>query len=218
MIGRVRVARALAPTLLRTVAATWRVRETDEQGQIGPPRRRLEPAVYALWHAELLPLMMVYAPAGLATMISHHGDGEIAAGVVEALGSEVVRGSSSAGGGAAFRRMVELGREGKALAITPDGPRGPAGLSKPGVLRLAARSGLPIVPVGARPVAGWRLHSWDRFIIPRPWTVVHVEFMPGIGVPADISEADLPGWLDRIDAAITAVSERCQRRAHGEAV
>lgn len=215
MIDRVRVARVVAPPLLRGLSATWRIREADEQGVVGPPRARLQPAIYALWHAELLPLMMRYAPAGMATMISHHSDGEIASAVVRALGSRVVRGSSSSGGGAALAEMVRLGRDGWPLAITPDGPRGPAGRCKPGVVRLAAESGLPIVPVAARPETAWRLNSWDRFIVPRPFTPVHVEFAPPIHVPEDAPEPDLGGWLDRVDAALHAASERCRARASG---
>jgi len=218
VIDRVRVAGVLGPSMFRALAATWRIRETNEQGQSGPPRESLEPAVYALWHAELLPLMMRYAPAGMATMISHHRDGEIAAAVVRALGSRVVRGSSSSGGGAALEELVRLGREGWPLAITPDGPRGPPRRCKPGVVRLAARSGLPIVPVAARPVWGWQLRSWDRFIVPRPFTVIHVEFISPIRVPNDFSETDLGGWLERVDAALDSASERCRRRAAGEAV
>jgi len=211
-LDRVDAARLVAMPLLRGLAASWRVREVDETGEIARPRRALEPAVYALWHAELLPLALVYAPAGLATMISHHRDGEIAANLVEALGARVVRGSSSRGGSDALRAMARLGRDGWPLAITPDGPRGPAGRSKPGVVRLAARCGLPVVPVAARPAAAWRLRSWDRFIVPKPFTVVHVEFAPRIAVPPD-AEADLDAWLARIDGAIDAASKRCARRA-----
>lgn len=218
MIDRVRVARVVGPPLLRSLAATWRIREMNEQGVVGLPRARLEPAIHALWHAELLPLMMRYAPAGMATMISHHADGEIASAVVEALGSRVVRGSSSSGGGAALAEMVQLGRNGWPLAITPDGPRGPAGRCKPGVVRLAAESGLPIVPVAARPEAGWRLNSWDRFIVPRPFTPIHVEFGRAIHVPEGAPDADLATWLDRVDSALHAASERCRARAAGEAV
>lgn len=218
MIDRVRLAGVVGPPTLRMLAATWRIRELNEQGIVGPPRARLEPAIHALWHAELLPLMMRYAPAGMATMISHHADGEIASAVVQALGSHVVRGSSSSGGGAALAEMVRLGRAGWPLAITPDGPRGPAGRCKPGVVRLAAESGLPIVPVAARPEAGWRLNSWDRFIVPRPFTRIHVEFGRSLRVPEDAPESDLGGWLDRVDDALHAASERCRARAASEAV
>lgn len=215
-LDRVAAARLAGTPLLRALAASWRVRETNEAGETVPPRRGLEPAVYALWHAELLPLTLLYAPAGMATMISHHRDGEIAANLVEALGARVVRGSSTRGGSEALRAMARLGREGWPLAITPDGPRGPANQAKPGVVRLAARCGLPVVPVAARAVAAWRLRSWDRFIVPKPFTVVHVEFAPGIAVPPD-AEAELAAWLERIDRAITAASERCARRAAGDA-
>lgn len=213
---RVTATRLAGVPLLRALSASWRVRELNGAGEIGPPRRRLEPAVYALWHAELLPLALLYAPVGLATLISHHRDGEIAANLVEGLGARVVRGSSTSGGSKALRAMARLGMEGWPLAITPDGPRGPAGRSKPGVVRLAARCGLPVVPVAAQATAAWRLRSWDRFIVPKPFTVVHVEFAAGIRVPPD-AEAELSSWLERIDRAISAASERCARRARGEA-
>lgn len=217
MIGRVEIARVAGPPSLRALAGTWRVRETDDEGRQVPPRDELEPAVYALWHAELLPLMLRYGPAGMATMISHHRDGEIASAVVRALGSRVVRGSSSSGGGAALDELVRLGRAGWPLALTPDGPRGPARRCKPGVVRLAARTGLPIVPVAAQPVSSWRLRSWDRFIVPKPFTVVHVEFASRLTVPADVPESELGGWLERVGAALDAASERCRLRAEGRA-
>lgn len=216
MSKRVALARRMGPTALRGLAATWRYRELDEDERLRPARRTLEAAVHAVWHAELLAPMLRYAPAGMAAMISRHRDGEIAASIVEALGSRVVRGSSSSGGGEALEGMVTLGREGHPLAITPDGPRGPARVCKPGVVRLAARSGLPVVPVGARPSAGWRLRSWDRFIVPRPFTTIHVEFGAPIHVPPDAEATDLTGWIRRIEEGLAGVSERCRIRA-GEA-
>lgn len=213
MSTRVIVARRLGPVLLRGLAGTWRYREADEYGEGRRARRVLEPAVHAVWHAELLAPMLRYAPAGMAAMISLHRDGEIAASIVETLGSRVVRGSSSSGGGKALDEMVKLGRAGVPLAITPDGPRGPAKVCKPGVIRLAARSGLPVVPVGVRPVAGWRLRSWDRFIVPRPFTTLHVEFGAPIEVPHDAEVSDLSAWTRRIGEALAAVSDRCRARA-----
>lgn len=214
---RVRLARRAAPVLLRLLAASWRYREVDPSGDPRPKRDRLEPGVYALWHAQLLPLLMGYGQAGLVAMASRHGDGEIAASIVEGLGSRVVRGSSSAGGSEALERMVELGREGWPLAITPDGPRGPARRSKPGVVRLAARAGLPIVPVAACPERAWRMRSWDAFIVPKPFTVVHVEFAPGIEVPADAEGSQMSAWLDRVDRELSEAWERCRDRAKDRA-
>ncbi|MGD8495138.1 MAG: lysophospholipid acyltransferase family protein [Gemmatimonadales bacterium] len=216
MSSRVALARLLGPPLFRGLAASWRYREPGPDGGERAARNALEPAVHAVWHAELLAPMLRWAPAGMAAMISRHRDGEIAATIVEALGSRVVRGSSSSGGTEALLGMVDLGRQGVPLAITPDGPRGPARVCKPGVVRLAARSGLPVVPVGAYPSNGWRLRSWDRFIVPRPFTKVHVEFGPPIDVPPDAETTDLEGWIRRIENALSAVSDRCRRRATGE--
>lgn len=213
---RVRFARRFGPALLRILAASWRYREADVSGRPRPKRKRLDPGVYALWHAQLLPLMMGYGRTGLVAMASRHGDGEIAASIMETLGSRVVRGSSSAGGGEALERMVELGREGWPLAITPDGPRGPARRCKPGVVRIAAQSGLSVVPVAACPEHRWTMRSWDEFVVPKPFSVVHVEFAPPIEVPTGAEGAELGDWLARIDRELSAVSARCRRRAEGD--
>lgn len=205
--------RFVVPPLLRTLAATWRFVEWDEEGRPGPRRRRLDPVVLALWHSELLALMLGYGHLGIASMASRHGDGELAAAVLGSLGATTVRGSSSRGGSAALRRMVELGPSDLAFAITTDGPRGPARRSKPGIVRLAARTGRPIVAVAGRPEAGWRLDSWDRFIIPRPFTRVHTTFGSPIFVSTEPEGEELDAWLRRVDEAVDEASARCAEHA-----
>lgn len=215
-MNRVTIARALASPLLRGLGATWRYLEVAADGTERAARRDLEPAVFALWHGELLALTLRYMPNGVGVMISHHRDGDIATGIVEALGGRVVRGSSSAGGATALQRLARLGAEGRPLALTTDGPRGPARRSKPGIIRVAALSGLPIVPVSAVPARAWRAKSWDEFLVPRPFARIFVGFGEPISVPRDVPREELGRWTARLDTAIDEMSAGCRARAEAE--
>lgn len=216
-MSRVTAARLVASPLLRGLGATWRYREVSADGEERSARRDLAPAVYALWHGELLALTLRYVRDGLGVMISHHRDGDIATGIVERLGGAVVRGSSSAGGATALQQLARLGAEGRPVAVTTDGPRGPARRSKPGVIRVAALAGLPIVPVSAVPVRSWRAGSWDEFIVPGPFTRVYVCFGDPLDVPRDVPRDELESRAVRLDAALEDASARCRAHAEGAA-
>lgn len=216
-MNRVLLARRLAGPLVRGLGATWRYREVAADGTEHSARERLDPGIYALWHGELLALTVRYVGDGFGVMISHHRDGDIATGIVEHLGGSVVRGSSSAGGATALQRLARLGAEGRSLALTTDGPRGPARRSKPGIIRVAALAGLPIVPVSAVPVRSWRAKSWDEFLVPRPFTGIYVGFGEPLGVPGEVARDELASWTERLDASLEDLSARCRARAEGAA-
>ena len=122
-------------------------------------------------------------------MISRHGDGELIARIVERRSIRAVRGSTTRGGGEAFRQLVELSRGGwRRLAITPDGPRGPARVAQPGIVRLAEATGFAIVPAGLAATPARTFGSWDGFILPWPGARVHVHYGPPITVPTDADD------------------------------
>ncbi|MDF0674631.1 MAG: lysophospholipid acyltransferase family protein [Nitrospira sp.] len=102
--------------------------------------------IFAFWHAQQLMTPIGYRGRGLHVLISRHGDGEIIARIVARFGHEAVRGSSTRGGAGALRALIKLARSGRDIAVTPDGPRGPQHVAKPGVIHLAKATGLPIVP------------------------------------------------------------------------
>ena len=109
-------------------------------------------------------------------LISEHGDGEIIARIARHFGFRTIRGSTSRG---AARALLELVREvqgGNELAITPDGPRGPAKSFAPGAVIVAQRSGSPIVPAVVHVPFAWRLKSWDRFVVPKPFAKITVAY------------------------------------------
>lgn len=160
------------PTLIylvvRAFYATMRVRIVG--GEI--PRAFHDRGVGVInifWHARLLMVPFAYQGKGLSVLISSHGDGEIIANVAKRFGFGLVRGSSSKGGREALQEMVQLARENRDLAITPDGPRGPAEVVKPGVASLGRKTGNPIIPIAFSCSRAKRFASWDRFMLPYPF-------------------------------------------------
>ena len=180
---RARWSARLAGAGVRILARTWRVREL-EQGGRDVVRAHDQPVIFCLWHCELLCHMWNFRDLGIVVLISEHGDGEIAARAAESMGYRTIRGSTRRGAG---RALLSLAREvegGAHVAVTPDGPRGPAESFAPGALIAAQRSGAPIVLLRAVVDRAWRLRSWDRFIIPKPFARVTIYVSEPIAVNA----------------------------------
>jgi len=178
----------LGAALLRLLAMTWRVRTVNGE-PLDDARRRGQRVLFALWHGELLPLLWHQRGRGVAVVISEHRDGEIIAQIAHSLGYRTVRGSSSRGASRALlglTRTIDAGNDG---AITPDGPRGPARVFAPGAAVAAQRTGALIVPIRASASRAWRLKSWDRFLIPKPFARVTVTMGPLTAVVADSPRA-----------------------------
>ena len=178
----------LGAWMLRLLASTWRVHTVNGE-PLDEARRTGQRVLFALWHGELLPLLWHQRGRGVAVVISEHRDGEIIARIAESLGYRTVRGSSSKGASRALlglTRAIEGGADG---AITPDGPRGPAHVFAPGAAVAAQRTGVPIVPIRASASRAWRLKSWDRFLVPKPFARVTVTMGPLTRVIADSPRA-----------------------------
>ncbi|WP_429884931.1 lysophospholipid acyltransferase family protein [Geoalkalibacter halelectricus] len=126
--------------------------------------------IVAFWHEHLLLMVKSYRGPGGKILISASKDGEIIARTMELFGLGTVRGSSSRGGAAALRSLVQLSKEPCDLAITPDGPRGPRRHIKDGLVHLARLSGRPVIPVAFVCSRGRRFASWDRFLLPYPFS------------------------------------------------
>ncbi len=183
--------------LMRTLAATWRIRWHDESEGLLKNKERL-PVVFCLWHNRLATSMMFnylyvrkYVPSRqLAAIVSASKDGGIVAHVLELFDSQPVRGSSSRRGAQALLELKTLTERGLDIAITPDGPRGPCYRVQDGALSLAQITGLPIIPAGAFIHWKVRTKSWDRFQIPLPFTRIDAAFGKPISVPRDCSDED----------------------------
>jgi hypothetical protein len=205
-------AAVLGATLLRLVGRTWRL-ERIGTAEVDGRIRAVEPCLFAFWHARLLALTFDHRHRGHAVLISRHRDGELIARIIERLGYETARGSSTRGGEEGTREMLRFAEQGLTLGLTPDGPRGPAEQVKPGIVYLASRTGLPVVPVSAAAARDWRARSWDRFRFPWPFTRVVVGYGAPIRVPPQLDESQLEAWRVRIEGALRELTLDLDRRA-----
>jgi lysophospholipid acyltransferase (LPLAT)-like uncharacterized protein len=162
----------LAVTLIRLLGATLRYRDVNAPATpvgIDVPG----PTIFAFWHCALLVSAHRFRNKGIAILISRSFDGELIARIVERLGFVAVRGSSTRGGPQALRGMQQAYTDGRICAFTADGPKGPARIAKPGPVHLAELTGANwIGAFHGQPDRAWELRSWDRFMIPKPFTTV----------------------------------------------
>jgi lysophospholipid acyltransferase (LPLAT)-like uncharacterized protein len=193
--------------LIRLLGRTWRIR-TIHQEIFDTVIRDRRPVVFTLWHGQMLPLLYRHRDRGVVVLISEHKDGEIIARIAERLGFGTMRGSTSRGAGRALVGLVRSLSEGRAVAVTPDGPRGPARSFAPGALVAAQRAGAPIVPLGVSASRAWRLRSWDRFLIPKPFSKVTISY----GEPTMVS-GDSPRDAADEGPRFTALMDEVERLA-----
>lgn len=172
----------------RVLGYTWRIRDVN-RAAVEQVRASGTPVIFVLWHGDLLPAIWNHRREGVTALVSEHGDGEILARVIESLGFATARGSTTRGSERALLSVSRVARNGGDLAITPDGPRGPSHSFAPGALIVSQRSGAPIIPVAVHAERCWRLRSWDRLIVPKPFARVRVAYGPPTVVSADSSRA-----------------------------
>ena len=161
--------------LVRVLGWTWRIRVSHDE-EVRRLRAAKQPIIFALWHGQLLPLVYHHRNEGVAVLISEHADGEIIARIATSLGFNTVRGSSSRGAARALLGLARVLGEGHDVAITPDGPRGPAKSFAPGSAIVAQRTGAAVIGVAVSAASAWRLKSWDSFMIPRPFARVQIAY------------------------------------------
>ncbi|HEX4696055.1 MAG TPA: lysophospholipid acyltransferase family protein [Candidatus Udaeobacter sp.] len=181
---------ALGFVLLRLWERTLRYEVDDRADIVGRPVT--ENHIGAFWHNRLLIFPFVlrrfFPNRHGAALISASRDGELFAEVVQRFGYDVVRGSSSRLGATAILQLTQVLASGRDVVITPDGPLGPVYKLGPGIVFLAQRSGAAVVPMNLEYSHCWRLGTWDRFIVPRPFAKVRVL----IGQPHRVKTTNTP--------------------------
>lgn len=179
--GAEQLATTLGTILLRLLATTWRYRVRGWE-HVQAARASHRPIVYVLWHSRILPLLYSRRAEGVALLISRHRDGGHLAELAERWGYRVVRGSSQRGGEVGLLGLVRCLRSGTEVALTPDGPRGPAEQLKPGALVAAQHANALVIAVGASTPSAWWIRSWDRFCIPKPFARIEVAYSAPIAI------------------------------------
>lgn len=162
--------------LVKVISFTIRFKWIDKSGLREMPGSQR--VIFCIWHNRLaLSLILFerfvkkYFPQRrLAAMVSASRDGALLTRILELFGTEPVRGSSSRRGPQALREMTTKGKSGYDLAITPDGPRGPKYVVQDGVISLASVTQMPIIPVSYSLSWKIKLNTWDKFLIPLPFS------------------------------------------------
>jgi lysophospholipid acyltransferase (LPLAT)-like uncharacterized protein len=194
---------------LRALGATWRVARGGAD-----PLENLDaaPLVMAIWHGGLLPAAFCWRDRRIAVAVSRSRDGDRIDAVLARLGfAPSARGSSSRGATALLRELIRRVRGGEPVAVLLDGPRGPAGVAKPGAVALARATGARLVPIGIAAAPAVRFGSWDRTALPLPFARIQILFGAPLTVPRDASpealeaaRSSLEAELHRLDAAAAA--------------
>ncbi|RKX31590.1 MAG: hypothetical protein DRP71_13230 [Verrucomicrobia bacterium] len=180
--------------LISTYSWTFRLKVINEQ----PWRDHLENngrVIFCSWHQQFFSFVhhfRAYRAYKPGLMISQSKDGELIAGVAHRMGWQTVRGSSSRGGLKAMRGMIQHIHDHRLGAHILDGPRGPVGVVKKGVIHMASQTNAILVPVTVDAHSSWKFRSWDRFFIPKPFARVCIRFGDMVVLPP----SGAPDWLE----------------------
>ncbi len=164
--------------------------------------------IVALWHNRTFTPCYIYkyvlrGKVPMSMLTSASKDGAMLATVAEDYGMRAVRGSSGRRGVAGFLDMMRELEDGCCMCITPDGPKGPRYHCRPGVIKLASKSGLPIAPLNFSFSHYWRISkAWDGFVIPKPFSKVTFYFSPLMSVPADLDDDGVREYCGKLEAAL----------------
>lgn len=206
-----RVFSSLGSFVLKVLGATWRVRWVGRE-HTAALRRDGQNWIYAFWHGGLLALIYSHRYQGIKVLVSTHRDGELVSRVISKLGFNAVRGSTTRGGGRALFALARL-RDGTPIGVAPDGPRGPSRRVHPGVIYLAQRSGLPIVPLTSAADPCWRAGSWDRFAVPLPFSSCAIGYGEPMWVPSEARGSDIDELAAELERRLSSLQNELDRKA-----
>jgi len=196
--------------LLSIVGRTWRFEVIAEEG--AEPRifgQGAGPEIYCFWHQCVLPCAVYYRTTGATILISRSFDGELITRTLRLFGFDAVRGSSSRGAREGLLGLKDVIESGRPAIFTADGPRGPIYETKMGPIKLAQMTGAPIGAFHLQPQRAWVMNSWDKFLVPKPFTRIVVSWAQWTRVPADTPEERFESKRGELNAAL----ERARLRA-----
>lgn len=151
--------------------------------------------IYASWHNNILMDALFLKNQNLVSLVSASSDGRIAARVLELMGNQTIAGSSSRNGIKAMLTMIKQIRSGQNGAITPDGPRGPRYKLQDGIIYIAQKTGVPLIPIHVEATRQWVFEkSWDKHKLPKPFSTVVIR----IGSPYRVSENLTKAELEQV--------------------
>ncbi len=160
--------------------------------------------LYAIWHSDLLPLANVFRNKNFSVIVSSSRDGIRASAVAKKWNYTIIQGSSSRHGFSAYRQCLRALQNNRNVAITTDGPRGPRGVVKSGIAHLCIMTRSPVVPLAVHSSSYWKLKSWDRMIIPKPFATLTIK----------TGEIITAGDLDTSETSIELLRKKIEENLH----
>ncbi|MDR0476644.1 MAG: lysophospholipid acyltransferase family protein [Desulfobulbaceae bacterium] len=171
--------------LLRLLFATCRLSDHGAE-RLTTAIANGTPVIGSFWHYSLLLVLYRVRGYSCVAMVSASRDGEYMARLLKRFGVDAARGSRNRGGVAALKELISNAVAGRHCAVVADGSQGPELRAQPGTVLLASRSGGSIVPIVCAASRYWCIQSWDRTIIPKPFSRIEVYFGETITVPAEV--------------------------------
>jgi hypothetical protein len=212
-----RIALAVVPRLvwglLWLLGSTWRFEEIAEEGVtplVGGAGAGAE--IFCFWHQCVLPCAIYYRRTHATILISRSFDGELITRILGLFGFRAARGSSSRGAREGLLGLKEVIESGRPAIFTADGPLGPIYQTKMGPIKLAQITGARIGAFHLEPERAWTMRSWDRFLIPKPFTRIVVSWARWTEVPRELAAAEFEAKREELNAAIERA--RLRARAH----
>jgi lysophospholipid acyltransferase (LPLAT)-like uncharacterized protein len=194
--------------LIRLIGPTLRFQTAVEEGCLSDGLSS-PLGIYCFWHQCVIPVAYRYRNRKIAVMTSRSFDGEYIARIIRKLGFGAVRGSSSRDAVEALIGMKQELDQGNPVGFTIDGPRGPIHVAKPGPVLLAKKTGRGIVCFHFAVERAWTLNSWDRLMIPKPFSRVVGWGSPTLIVPAEATEREITALHQQMQGML----DRCRERA-----
>jgi lysophospholipid acyltransferase (LPLAT)-like uncharacterized protein len=189
--------------LLSVVGRTWRFETIAEEGATPLPFGAGAGAeIFCFWHQCVLPCTFYFRRTGATIIVSRSFDGELIARTLELFGYKTVRGSSSRGAREGLLGLKDAIECGHPAIFTADGPRGPIYRTKIGPIKLAALTGARIGAFHLQPRSASAFRSWDRFLVPTPFTRIAVSWARWTEVPIDLAEDRFEAKREELNAAI----------------
>ena len=165
--------------------------------------------IYVFWHEYILFPINLRGHCNMTTLLSRHRDAEVLSHAAHHLGFGTVRGSSGRAGTAALRELAAKSRQ-MNLIITPDGPRGPRRQLASGPIFLASKLRMPIIAMGFGYDRPWRMPTWDRFALPRPYTRARGVISPEIHIPPELNRESIEHYRQRVETLMNRLSDEAE--------
>jgi len=201
----------LAAMAMRLLHRTCRIEIVGKENYLAS--REIVPRIAAFWHFTYPSILYFYRDQGYLTIISRSRDGEFAARIVRSLGFHPFRGSPKKGGAAALKGIISAFRDSPGGGFVADGSQGPAQVAQKGLLLLSMYSGCPIMPVGVAADRCWRFRTWDKTLLPKPFSRVVFAWGPMIRIEKGASAERIEEYRMQLEQSLNDLTSMAEKAA-----